>query len=338
MTEPDFKRPTLKTIAELTGLSLSTVSLSLRHGSNLKQETRDKVAQAAKQIGYVPNRAGVRLRTGRTNVLALALATDTHIIDYTRLLIQGIGSYIHGSKYQLHVIPEFEKQDALAMVSYILENKAADGIILTHTSAQDPRVKLLMKRQFPFVSHGRTEFETPHAYHDFNAERYIALAVQRLAAKQRRKLILALVDNGTTNFMHITTGFAKAISEAAVEGTIVKSRTSLDTTSQARQFAQSLADRQNSFDAIVCNNELTALAIIAGLADKGVALGRDYDMVCKQTTDILPMLHPMIDTVSEDLAATGQQLGKLLVARIEGEPVESLQTLYEPISHWRSDL
>ena len=35
-------RVTLKTIAEATGLSLSTVSLSLRGGTTLKQETRDK--------------------------------------------------------------------------------------------------------------------------------------------------------------------------------------------------------------------------------------------------------------------------------------------------------
>ena len=41
------KRATLKTISELTGLSLSTVSLSLRGGASLKEETRRKVAEAA---------------------------------------------------------------------------------------------------------------------------------------------------------------------------------------------------------------------------------------------------------------------------------------------------
>ena len=60
---PGSQRVTLRTIAEMTGLSLSTVSLSLRGGTTLKQETRDKVAEAAKALGYVPDRAGVRLRT-----------------------------------------------------------------------------------------------------------------------------------------------------------------------------------------------------------------------------------------------------------------------------------
>ena len=41
MADQSRKPPTLKTIAELTGLSLSTVSLSLRDGTRLRKETRD---------------------------------------------------------------------------------------------------------------------------------------------------------------------------------------------------------------------------------------------------------------------------------------------------------
>ncbi|UXN74906.1 LacI family DNA-binding transcriptional regulator [Devosia sp. A8/3-2] len=52
------QRVTLKTLAELTGLSLSTVSLSLRGGTTLKQETRQRVMDAAQSLGYVPDRAG----------------------------------------------------------------------------------------------------------------------------------------------------------------------------------------------------------------------------------------------------------------------------------------
>ena len=39
------KRATLRTIAELTGLSQSTVSLSLRGGTSLKEETRRRIAE-----------------------------------------------------------------------------------------------------------------------------------------------------------------------------------------------------------------------------------------------------------------------------------------------------
>lgn len=334
MSRADKSPPTLKTIAELTGLSLSTVSLSLRDGSKLKKETREKVLSAARQIGYVPNRAGVRLRTGRTQVLTLALAADKNIIDYTRLLIQGIGEHIRGSAYHLNVIPEFTRNDSMAVVDYVLDSKAADGIILTHTTARDPRVKRLMERGFPFVTHGRTAFGTSHPCHDLDAERYVVMAVERLIAKGRSRLVLATIDNGTLNFTHITRGFRKAVKQSGVLGRVIKNPDSLQTTSQARQLARELAGLKDGFDAIVCNNELTALAIIAGLNDCGRSFGTDYDMVCKQTTEILPMMYPDMDTVIEDLNIAGKELARLLIAKIEGHPEHTLQSLQDPTVSW----
>ena len=333
------KPPTLKTIAEMTGLSLSTVSLSLRDGSNLKQSTRDKVAEAAREIGYVPNRAGVRLRTGRTNVLALVLSTDQKTLDFTQQLIQGIGAHIQGTQYHLDVVPEFDHSDPEEAVRYVLENRSADGIILTHTSARDPRVQLLMDAGLPMVSHGRTEFYTPHAYHDFHAERYVELAVERLASKGRRRILLAAVDNGTTNYSNTVGGFNRSIAEYRLVGDVLKNVEVLNTTDEARAFGRTLAQQPvaERFDSIICNNELVALAIISGLEEMGIRLGADYDLICKQTTKILPILYPTIDTVSEDLFSAGSELAKLLIARIDGEEVDTLQTLHEPTARWRSD-
>ena len=333
----DTKRPTLKTIAEITGLSLSTVSLSLRDGSNLKQETRDKVAKAAQQIGYVPNRAGVRLRTGRTNVLALVLSTDKNGLDFTKLLIQGIGNCINGSKYHLNVVPEFESNDPVAAVRYVLENHSADGVILTHTSARDPRVQFLMDANFPFVSHGRTEFYSPHAYHDFHSERYVELSTDRLIEKARKNILLAVADNNTMNYANTIRTFKQLMAGSNVTGEILTDPDILDDSKKARAFCQTLASRENAYDGIICNNELTSLAIINGLQDEGMTLGKDYDLICKQTTGILPILYPQLDTLAEDLFDTGTELAKLLIERIEGGEIEDLQTLHEPIPRWRSD-
>ena len=332
---PQSKRPTLKTIAELTGLSLSTISLALRDGSNLKQETRDKVAEAARQVGYVPNRAGVRLRTGRTNVLALVLSTDKNGLDFTKLLIQGIGNYINNTKYHLNVIPEFESNDPVAAVRYILENHSADGVILTHTSARDPRVQLLMDANFPFVSHGRTEFYTPHAYHDFHAERYIELSTERLIQKGRRNILLAVADNSTTNYANTIGSFKQVMAKTNAIGDIMTDADILDDSKKARAFCQTLARREQPYDGIICNNELTSLAIINGLQDEGMVLGKDYDLICKQTTGILSILYPHLDTLAEDLFETGSELAKLLVERIEGAEITDLQTLHEPIPRRR---
>ena len=66
-------RPTLKTIAYMTGLGISTVSRALKNGPEIGEATRARVQLIARQIGYRPNRAGVRLRTGKTNVITVVL-------------------------------------------------------------------------------------------------------------------------------------------------------------------------------------------------------------------------------------------------------------------------
>jgi len=336
MRSPDEKRPTLKTIAEITGLSLSTVSLSLRDGSNLKKATRDRVAKAAAQIGYVPNRAGVRLRTGKTNVISLVLATESNTLDYIRRMIHGIGVHIQDTRFHLNVVPEITRTDPVSSVRYILNNKTADGVILTHTSARDPRVQFLMDHNFPFVSHGRTEFQSPHPYHDFHAERYVELAVQRLVSKSRRRILLIPVNDTTTNFGLTVGAFNKAVAQNGVSGDVVRNQELIEEAKQSRAYGYYLSQRSDPFDAIVCNSELVGLAIVSGLQDGGLILGTHYDLVCRQTTDILPTLYPKMDTLSEDLYATGSELADLLIRAIAGDKVCDLQTLHQPVIHWRS--
>src|SRR5882757_1859041 len=127
------KRATLRTISELTGLSPSTVSLALRGGARLRPETYEKVTAAAAQLGYVPDRAGVRLRTGKTNVIALVLERADETIDFARYLIQGIGHAIQGTRYHMNVTPEFGADVTVEPIRYIMENRTADGVIITHT-------------------------------------------------------------------------------------------------------------------------------------------------------------------------------------------------------------
>ncbi|MEM6985111.1 MAG: LacI family transcriptional regulator [Pseudomonadota bacterium] len=334
MTDHPHKAPTLKTIAEMTGLSLSTVSLSLRDGAKLKKETRERVARAAAELGYVPNRAGVRLRTGQTNVLTLILSTERNTLDYTRLLIQGIGTHLQGTQYHLNVTPELPGSDPLDALNYILTNRTSDGVILTHTSRNDPRVERLSSAGLPFVTHGRTAIAHEHAYVDFHAERFIDLAVERLLAKGRSRFLFIPFDNGTTNFANTVAQFRNTISARKLDGTVALDNPQLATAASTREFARETAEAANAPDAIICSNEVTAVAVLGGMTDTGKTCGTDFDLVCKGTTELLPALYPQIETVREDLFEAGRHIAELLVQSVNGTCVSQLQRLHEPAVSW----
>ncbi len=72
------------------------------------------------------------------------------------------------------------------------------------------------------------------------------------------------------------------------------------------------------------------LAIIAGLSDVGIRIGRDVDIVTKQLFANLPVFGETFHVVHEDIRETGRGLAKALLGAIEGRPVASLQTLIVP--------
>ena len=332
---PRSPRVTLRTIAEVTGLSLSTVSLSLRGGTTLKQETRDKVARAAKELGYVPDRAGVRLRTGKTNVIALVLDGAEDSIDFARQMIQGIGQAIAGTRYHLTVIPEFVRGSSTDTIRYILDNRTADGVIITHTTPRDRRVQMLSDTDFPFVTHGRTEFSTPHPFHDFHSEMFATQAVERLAEKGCKRLMLVIGDDSTTNHHNIVGAFHRAAARAGVQARILDGTQGIQP-EEMRRVALELAQAEDRPDGIICDSEMRALAVVGGLQEGGLQLGRDMHLIYKQTSGILPTLFPAMDSIREDVFAAGGELTRLLLKRIEGADPASLQTMAEPEPKWRS--
>ena len=332
--KPSGERATLKTISALTGLSLSTVSLSLRGGASLKEETRQKVADAAALLGYVPDRAGVRLRTGKTNVIALVLDGAEDSIDFARQMIQGIGNAIKGTRYHLTVIPEFERHNSAETIRYILDNRTADGVIITHTGPRDKRVQMMIDADFPFVSHGRTEFYTPHPYHDFHSEVFASTAVERLASKGCRNVMLVIGDDSTTNYHNIVTAFHKATARAGIEARILDGQQERSP-AEMRRLGLDLAGESHRPDGIVCDSEMRTIALVGGLQEGGVQIGRDVQLIYKQTSGILPTLFPALDSIREDVFAAGGELTRLLLKRIDGADVKDLQTLAEPVPHWR---
>ena len=81
---------------------------------------------------------------------------------------------------------------------------------------------------------------------------------------------------------------------------------------------------------------MRTIALVGGLQEGGVVLGRELQLIYKQTSGILPTLFPALDSIREDVFAAGGELTRLLLRRIEGEAITDLQSLAEPQPMWRS--
>lgn len=69
---------TIQDVAKKSGVGVGTVSRVLNGGTNVRKETCDKVLEAIKELNYIPNSLGVKLRTNRNKVFALLVPVINH--------------------------------------------------------------------------------------------------------------------------------------------------------------------------------------------------------------------------------------------------------------------
>ncbi|SNR37517.1 LacI family transcriptional regulator [Puniceibacterium sediminis] len=324
-------KPTLKTVAQATGYAVTTVSRALANDPKIAQTTRDTVATAAKTLGYVPDRAAQRLRTGRTKVISLLINPGHEYLGFTHVLLNGITAALRGTGYSVTITPDFIDSDRISVIRNILRNNLADGIVLSRTECFDPRVRLLLEQDFPFVSHGRTEFTTPHAYVDFDNEAFARQSVQWLLKAGRRRLMIVLPQAQFTFSQHLRFGFLSEVREAGIEH-IIPEDLSIDTPPAeiARRLKEMLLS-DTPPDGIVCVGEVMALAALAAIDDARMVAGDQVDMLIKQASPVFDLMRPKFRSIFEDVEKTGQQMGEILLRRIDGEPPETLQRIIAPV-------
>lgn len=323
-------RATLKTIAFMTGLGVTTVSRALKDAPEIGEETRKRVQLVARQVGYRPNRAGVRLRTGKTNVISLVLNTEEQVGNFVSDMIYGISEQLAQTPYHLIVTPYSRNNDPMEPIRYIVETGSADGVIISRTQPNDQRVSYMTERGFPFATHGRTAMGISHPYHDFDNAAFALGAVGVLAARGRRRLALLAPPPILTYHHHMREGFEAGLAQSGgveVPFTGVTVDHSID---DVRAATQRLMRRSDRPDGIVSGAGAATFALVAGVEDAGLSLASDVDIVSKQTVQVLKLFRPALHVVHEDVRLAGRELAIAVLGAIAGQPAKTLQSLSLP--------
>ncbi|MFK7857814.1 MAG: LacI family transcriptional regulator [Granulosicoccus sp.] len=323
------ERPTLKTISRLSGLAVPTVSRALSNAPDIGQRTKDRVKAIAQQIGYRPNRAGLRLRTGKTQVISLVLATDFDVMNQTAILIGSIAQGLRGTEYHLNVNPSFA-DDPMSPVRYIVESGSADGIIINATLPDDPRINYLRDVGFPFATHGRTSIAEQHAYFDFDHFRLGQLSVGEFINRSRRHTLLISPPQQQNYAQELISG---ARETAEKHGMTLTTLDNTNCESPLEEIETAIHAHFKCFpetDALLCASTTAALGAIATVDDLGLIIGEDVDVCTREIIPLLGRFRRGILTVDEDVALAGMFLAKAVVQAIE-HPLESpLQALEVP--------
>ncbi len=327
--QPGKPRPTLKTIASITGLGISTVSRALQDGPEISENTKRRVRLVAEELGYSPDRAGVRLRTGKTNIISLVLDTHESALGVVSGLVYGVSDILAGTQYHLVLTP-YDLDDPMKPVRYIAETRSADGVIFSRIQPQDPRVIYLHENGIPFATHGRTQTGLVHAYYDYDNEAYARQAVGMLERRGRRNLALFGPSSSFTYSQHLNTGFDAACRNSGIHQFQMGETNADSSLAAISEFGKDLAGQASRPDGIVASAFVPAIALIAGLEGNGIRIGRDVDIVTKRSSQLARYLRPDLLGIQEDFREAGRGLARAVIGCINGENPARFQTLEVP--------
>ena len=329
LPHPD-ERPTLKTIALATGLAVATVSRALKDAPDIGEETKRRVREMAAQLGYRPNRAGVRLRTGKTNVIALVLSAEADVMNHTSQLLYSIARSLKGTPYHLVVMPFFSDEDPMTPIRYIVETGSADGIILNQTRPDDPRIRYMQERGFPFATHGRTDMGIDHPYFDYDNEAYGRQAVRILQARGRKRLMIVAPPRAHAYARHMLTGFSDEAARLGLAFEVAEGITSDSVGSEIERVVEARFRAANPPDGLVLGSTTATMASVHGAERAGAQLGQDFDGVGKEAIPFLHRFRSELIVLREDVSRAGHFLAKAIIAAIERRAPERAQFLDAP--------
>jgi len=325
------ERPTLKTLSRATGLAVATVSRALHDAPDIGEQTKRRVAEAARQIGYRPNRAGVRLRTGKTHVISLAISTEHEMVNqHTGRLISSIAGTLRGTPYHLIVTPYFPSEDIMTPIRYILETGSADAIIMNQIEPRDRRLRHLMDMDFPFAAHGRSDWADGHAYFDFDNKRFAELGLEAFARRGRKSVLVMAPPPHQSYAQHLVAGARKIAAQRQLALEVLDTATSDDRSEHVEAAITDYLLAHPETDAIICPSTLSAMTITAAAESLGRRIGDDIDLLSKEAGDFLSKFRPGILSVVEDVAQTGAFLARAALHRIENRDEPPMQFLDVP--------
>ncbi len=153
------KRITSQDVANLAGVSRTTVSLVLNEvkGIHISPETRQKVQDAAEQLGYIPNATAQALATRRTRAIGLVMTRSPHHIASDAFLPQIIGGLldvIREHKLRLLIESVDENHRDRAYLD-LVHAKHIDGMILLTPRMDDAALSKLEESDVPTVLMGK---------------------------------------------------------------------------------------------------------------------------------------------------------------------------------------
>lgn len=317
------KKLKLADLAKLAGVSTSTVSRALNDNPLIKKETRVKLQRLAKQHNFSLNTAASRLRTQKTNVVAVIinLDGDTEQSINDPFLLKVVGEInLALNKFGLELLLSNSFMASYDWANYFINSRRADGLIVVGQGKNQANIEAAADAGVPLVVWG--DPKSPSNYPIVGSDNYLGgrLATEHLLNKGAKN-ILFLGDPGHAEIGERHRGYLDAIASAKATPHVV----SIDITSGAsyKSINKLLVEKGLYFDGIMACSDMVALGAMKALKERYISIPNDVALVGFDDIAMADISHPSLSSIKQNTQRASVILVEKLIAQFSGQTTTS---------------
>ncbi len=321
------KSVSIQDIAEIAGVSHTTVSRALHDSSLISSETREQIKQIASDMGYIPNALAQSLRGQRTNTIGLVVTT---IADpFVDRVVRGIEDI--AQKFNLNVFLSELKNDPEHELSLIemFQRRRVDGLIVAAARLDANYEKRIAHANVPTVIINQQAESGLKLLHTVQIDDYSGahMAVQHCVDLGHKRIgYLGAGNRPRSNrirfqaYQDVLANAGIPYREEFVRIAPPEHKYHSDDVTDGYALLLSLLDEEVS--AIFCYNDMIAIGALMASRSAGVPVPERLSLVGFDDIEMGQYVTPSLTTVHQPKFRLGQVAIGMLIDLLENRPVK----------------
>jgi len=322
------KRLTMKEIAKLAGVSKATVSRVLNAKQGVHPETREKVERVIEAHSYTPNLVAQGLSSKRTGSIGLIVAHTTRRLSshlFFLEFLRGISNSLNEKGFRLILATADSEEDYEDSCRSMTQNGVVDGVVILGIRNNDRRLRYFLDAGIPFITVGQSIGYSEVDYVDSDNEGGARSAMEYLLRLGHEKVLFVNGPEDHVAAIAREHGYRAALDTRGLssdERYIIHGDFSFESGYEAVRDA-SITGLE--FSAVFTASDLAAMGAITALKEGGIQAGKDASVIGFDDISYASFFDPPLTTVHQPVCEMGEEAGRLLLLRLDGD-VQGLLT------------
>ena len=307
---------TIKDVARLAEVSISTVSRVINDSKPVSPEGRRRVLKVIEETGYKPNDVARSLVTRRSYLIGVIVNNLAQ--SYVADIVRGIEEIGKMYGYDILLCSSYSSKETQEKYLQLLDRKQAEGLFLVGNKFDDEIIDLAKGLNKPCIYFTRDVHENMNYISiDSNAAFY---EMTNYLIKEGHKKIAYVSDfeDRTSVENDKITGYQKALedNELHFSKTYVVGGNKHN---RAYELGKTIAKDAKEFSAIVCSNDEIAIGVMNSFYDNGIKVPEDVSVVGFGNIREGKFVRPELTTIGEPYYDVGAVGMRMLIKMIKGD-------------------